>query len=293
MPLEAIEPRRLYRQIADQLRQLIDRRRIRRGQPAPDRARAGRHAGRVAPDRARGADRARGRRAPAHPRRLGHLRQRPAAERGRRRTGPDRGPLRGAARARVRRKRGGGGGGPQGHARGHRPARLPFWPRSAGRRSASSAGWRWTAASTAPSWQRSATSCCCAPSASCSTSASTPISRSSRGTSENDSTWRAAHVEHVAIRNAIAAHHPAAARDAMREHLERSHRRFSRDFGESPFVRERQRGQARLRGGGPAARQGRQSVQDTQRAAQSGRLLAIDPGLGVPAQTGGKRNGKD
>jgi len=54
---------------------------------------------------------------------------------------------------------------------------------------------------------------------------------------ENDSTWRAAHVEHVAIRDAIAAHHPAAARAAMHEHLERSHRRFSRDFGEAPLVR--------------------------------------------------------
>ena len=51
---------------------------------------------------------------------------------------------------------------------------------------------------------------------------------------EDDSTWRAAHVEHVAIRDAIAAHHPMDARDAMREHLERSHRRFSRDFGEQP-----------------------------------------------------------
>ena len=52
----------------------------------------------------------------------------------------------------------------------------------------------------------------------------------------NDSTWRAAHVEHMAIRDAIAAHHPANARAAMREHLERSHRRFSRDFGEAPFA---------------------------------------------------------
>jgi DNA-binding FadR family transcriptional regulator len=51
---------------------------------------------------------------------------------------------------------------------------------------------------------------------------------------ENDATWRAAHLEHVAIRDAIAARHPGRARDAMREHLERSHRRFSRDFGEAP-----------------------------------------------------------
>ncbi len=59
---------------------------------------------------------------------------------------------------------------------------------------------------------------------------------------ENDSTWRAAHVEHVAIRDAIAAHRPADARAAMHEHLERSHRRFSRDFGEAPFVHEDKEG---------------------------------------------------
>jgi DNA-binding FadR family transcriptional regulator len=52
----------------------------------------------------------------------------------------------------------------------------------------------------------------------------------------NDSTWRAAHLEHVAIRDAIAAHYPTGARAAMREHLERSHQRFSRDFGEAPFA---------------------------------------------------------
>ena len=51
---------------------------------------------------------------------------------------------------------------------------------------------------------------------------------------ENASTWRAAHVEHIAIRDAIAAHHPKLARAAMREHLELSHQRFSRDFGEAP-----------------------------------------------------------
>ena len=105
---------------------------------------------------------------------------------------------------------------------------------------------------------------------------------------ENDSTWRAAHVEHVAIRDAIAAHRPADARAAMHEHLERSHRRFSRDFGEAPFVHEEPPGQARAHGGGPAARQGHQSVQDTQRAAQGGRLLAIGPGLAVPAHIGGE-----
>ena len=107
---------------------------------------------------------------------------------------------------------------------------------------------------------------------------------------ENDSTWRAAHVEHMAIRDAIAAHRPADARAAMHEHLERSHRRFSRDFGEAPFVHEDKKGKPASIGGGPAARQGRQSVQDTQRAAQGGRLLAINPGS-VPGTHWRRRNG--
>jgi DNA-binding FadR family transcriptional regulator len=42
-----------------------------------------------------------------------------------------------------------------------------------------------------------------------------------------------AHQEHVVIRNAIAARNPKRARAAMREHLQRSHQRFARDFGEA------------------------------------------------------------
>jgi DNA-binding FadR family transcriptional regulator len=49
----------------------------------------------------------------------------------------------------------------------------------------------------------------------------------------NESTWQAAHIEHVAVRDAIAAHDPVRAKAAMREHLERSHERFARDFGEA------------------------------------------------------------
>lgn len=50
-----------------------------------------------------------------------------------------------------------------------------------------------------------------------------------------DQSFRAlAHQEHVAIRNAIAASDPAGARAAMHHHLERSHQRFARDFGELP-----------------------------------------------------------
>jgi DNA-binding FadR family transcriptional regulator len=50
----------------------------------------------------------------------------------------------------------------------------------------------------------------------------------------NESTWRAAHEEHVAIRDAIAARDPERACAAMHEHLKRSHRRFAEDFGEQP-----------------------------------------------------------
>jgi DNA-binding FadR family transcriptional regulator len=49
---------------------------------------------------------------------------------------------------------------------------------------------------------------------------------------ENPATWRTAHEEHRAVRDAIAGHDPPRARAAMRAHLERSHERFCRDFGE-------------------------------------------------------------
>jgi DNA-binding FadR family transcriptional regulator len=51
---------------------------------------------------------------------------------------------------------------------------------------------------------------------------------------EDPSFRRFAHAEHVAIRNSIAAGDPAGARAAMHEHLKRSHQRFARDFGEPP-----------------------------------------------------------
>jgi DNA-binding FadR family transcriptional regulator len=54
---------------------------------------------------------------------------------------------------------------------------------------------------------------------------------------ENPTTWRAAHEEHRAVRDAIACHDPQRARAAMRAHLERSHERFCRDFGEAPAPR--------------------------------------------------------
>jgi len=50
---------------------------------------------------------------------------------------------------------------------------------------------------------------------------------------EDASTWKAAHEEHCAIRDAVAAGDAAGARAAMHEHLKRSHQRFARDFGET------------------------------------------------------------
>jgi DNA-binding FadR family transcriptional regulator len=49
---------------------------------------------------------------------------------------------------------------------------------------------------------------------------------------ENKQTWRAAMEEHRAIRDAIAAADPAAARAAMRAHLDQSQLRLSESFGE-------------------------------------------------------------
>ena len=51
---------------------------------------------------------------------------------------------------------------------------------------------------------------------------------------ENPMTWRAAMEEHRAVRDAIAAGDPVAARDAMRAHLEQSQIRLSESFGEEP-----------------------------------------------------------
>ena len=48
---------------------------------------------------------------------------------------------------------------------------------------------------------------------------------------ESPGTWRTALDEHRAVRTAIAAHDPAAAREAMRDHLVRSQERFAQNFG--------------------------------------------------------------
>jgi DNA-binding FadR family transcriptional regulator len=48
---------------------------------------------------------------------------------------------------------------------------------------------------------------------------------------ESPGTWRTALDEHRAVREAIAAHDPDAAREAMRAHLARSQERFAQNFG--------------------------------------------------------------
>lgn len=49
---------------------------------------------------------------------------------------------------------------------------------------------------------------------------------------EDEASWRQAFDEHCAIRNALAARDPVLARDALRRHLSASQERFSRSFGE-------------------------------------------------------------
>lgn len=68
---------------------------------------------------------------------------------------------------------------------------------------------------------------------------------------EDRETWRLAMEEHRAVRDAIAANDPAAARKAMRLHLTRSQERFSRSFGETSQSAEAAQ-RERIRTGAPA-----------------------------------------
>lgn len=49
---------------------------------------------------------------------------------------------------------------------------------------------------------------------------------------ENKASWRAAVQEHRAVRDAIASHNPEGAKTAMQKHLQMSQTRFSQNFGE-------------------------------------------------------------
>ncbi|TIM13416.1 MAG: FadR family transcriptional regulator [Mesorhizobium sp.] len=55
---------------------------------------------------------------------------------------------------------------------------------------------------------------------------------------ENRESWRAAAEEHRAVRDAIAAREPEQAKAAMQKHLRQSQLRFSRNFGEKSSARE-------------------------------------------------------
>ncbi|RWA84477.1 FadR/GntR family transcriptional regulator [Mesorhizobium sp.] len=55
---------------------------------------------------------------------------------------------------------------------------------------------------------------------------------------EDRTTWQAALEEHRAVRDALAAHDPGGAKAAMRHHLRLSQERFSRNFGEGAAVAE-------------------------------------------------------
>ena len=65
---------------------------------------------------------------------------------------------------------------------------------------------------------------------------------------ENPETWREAMEEHRAVRDAIAAGDPEAARKAMRIHLDRSQSRLSESFGEEPADSIKPAGQPKLAG---------------------------------------------
>jgi DNA-binding FadR family transcriptional regulator len=70
---------------------------------------------------------------------------------------------------------------------------------------------------------------------------------------ESPGTWRTALDEHRAVRDAIAARDPQAARDAMRNHLARSQERFAQNFGaESAAGSPAGRGRAARSPGKPA-----------------------------------------
>jgi DNA-binding FadR family transcriptional regulator len=62
---------------------------------------------------------------------------------------------------------------------------------------------------------------------------------------ENEESWSEAIREHRAIRNALAARDSTLARDALRRHLERSQERFSKSFGEGESIVENIEAEAR------------------------------------------------
>ena len=227
-------------------------------------ARAGRHARRVAPDRARGADRARGRGAPARSVSAPGIYV-IALSRGAVCSAPMpiEGPVRGLARARVRGKRGGRRSRPQ--ATPEDIARLDAILAEVGGPALSVERLGCAGPALPPRRGRDARQRRAAAlrSASCSTSASIPISCSSRGTSRTTPpgaprTWSTSPSAMPSPRRSgrCQSRH-ARASGALAPALLARFRRGA--------VRSRGQGASLVHSGGPAARQGRRSVQDTQR----------------------------
>ena len=168
MPLQTVEPQRLYRQIAEQLRALIDDGRVHAGQPAAGRARPGQAARREPALGARSADRAGGRRLGRGAHRLGRLRAGARAARRRRRAArctPGRmGPAGADPRAPLVEGEIAVAGRHAGQAQAHRrrsPARSTHMREDADARHR--AAGRATAPSTPPSRRPAATWCCSKP----------------------------------------------------------------------------------------------------------------------------------
>lgn len=95
---------------------------------------------------------------------------------------------------------------------------------------------------------------------------------------ESPGTWRTALDEHRAVREAIAAHDPQAAREAMRAHLARSQERFAQNFGAENAASS----------GRPAARPSKpkQAPKKKRAAARGG------DEIGRPASASGRANKK-
>ena len=236
MPLHAIEPRRLYRQIADQLRLLIERGEFALGLAPAARARPRTAARRVASVGARSADRARGRGPGRGAHGLGHLcrARRGAAARSRRvrRRGAARDDPR-ARGHRVRARRACGDAPEAGaaaraarndRADGDDSRRRPVplrGDRLFHRRIAEAGRQLGAAARRDRAFDERQ---------------SNPLYEQLGSHFETSQSWAAAIAEHRAVVDAIAMRSADAAREAMRRHLANSHDRYTAGW---PAARER------------------------------------------------------
>ena len=209
MPAQTVEPQRLYRQIAEQLRALIDGGRVHAGAPAAGRARPGQAARREPALGARSADRAGSRRLGRGAHRLGRVRAASAAaHRGDDRKVPPR--RMGAAGADPRapgdRGRNRVAGRHAGQAQAH-PGD-PATPSTSCGKTPTAASRRWpaTAPSTPPSRRPAATWCCSKPSQTFWDARRGPLFERLGDYFETVPSWRMAIAEHEAVLEAIRAH---------------------------------------------------------------------------------------